>query len=296
MEMPKPGLLVIDKPTGPTSHDIVNIVRRGTQIRKVGHTGTLDPYASGVLLILLGSATRLAEYLLEVDKEYLATIRFGAATSTFDAAGRITATRPFTFREETLAAKMQTFIGERLQVPPVYSAIKIGGRKAYDMARAGEDVEMAPRKVHIYELALLRWESPNAVVRVRCSRGTYIRSIAHDIGEAMGSHAHLVTLRRIRLGPFSVEHATPLEELKRRFLEGTWEKIAMPASAILEGWPTVQLTAEEADKLRNGIAIPAPEGTTGRARAIAPEGELLAVLEVDPKAGTWQPRKVFGDL
>jgi tRNA pseudouridine55 synthase len=296
MTMPKPGLLVIDKPTGPTSHDIVNIVRRGTQIRKVGHTGTLDPYASGVLLILLGSATRLAEYLLEVDKEYLATIRFGSATSTFDAAGRVTATRPFTFREETLEAKMQTFIGERMQVPPVYSAIKIGGRKAYDMARAGEEVEMAPRKVHIYELALLRWESPNAVVRVRCSRGTYIRSIAHDIGEAMGSHAHLATLRRIRLGPFSVEHATPLEELKRRFMENTWEKIAMPAGAILDGWSTVQLTAEEAEKLRNGIAIPAPEGATGRARAIAPEGELLAVLEVDPKAGTWQPRKVFGDL
>jgi tRNA pseudouridine55 synthase len=294
--MPKPGLLVIDKPTGPTSHDIVNIVRRGTQIRKVGHTGTLDPYASGVLLILLGSATRLAEYLLEVDKEYLATIRFGAATSTYDAAGRITATRPFTFREESLEAKMQTFIGERLQVPPVYSAIKIGGRKAYDMARNGEEVDMTPRKVHIYELALLRWESPNAVVRVRCSRGTYIRSIAHDIGEAMGSHAHLVTLRRIRLGPFSVERATPLDELKRRFLEGTWEKIAMPASAILEGWSTVQLTAEEAVKLRNGIAIPAPEGATGRARALASEGELLAVVEADPTAGTWQPRKVFGDL
>jgi tRNA pseudouridine55 synthase len=294
--MPKPGLLIIDKPTGPTSHDIVNVVRRGTQIRKVGHTGTLDPYASGVLLILLGSATRLAEYLLEVDKEYLATIRFGAATSTYDAAGRITATRPFTFREESLEAKMQTFIGERLQVPPVYSAIKIGGRKAYDMARAGEEVEMAPRKVHIYELALLRWESPNALVRVRCSRGTYIRSIAHDIGEAMGSHAHLVTLRRIRLGPFSVEHATPLEELKRRFLENTWEKISMPASAILEGWTTVQLTAEEAEKLRNGIAIPAAEGSTGRARAIAPEGELVAVLELDPETGTWQPRKVFGDL
>jgi tRNA pseudouridine55 synthase len=249
-----------------------------------------------VLLILLGSATRLAEYLLEVDKEYLATIRFGTATSTFDAAGRITATRPFTFREETLEAKMQTFIGERLQVPPIYSAIKVGGRKAYDLARRGEEVDLTPRKVHIYELALLRWESPNAVVRVRCSRGTYIRSIAHDIGEAMGSHAHLVTLRRIRLGPFSVERATPLEELKRRFLEGTWEKIAMPASAILEGWATVQLSAEEAEKLRNGIAIPAPEGATGRARAITPDGELLAVVEADPEAKTWQPRKVFGDL
>ncbi len=249
-----------------------------------------------MLLILLGAVTRLAEYLLEVDKEYLATIRFGTATSTFDAAGRVTATRPFTFREESLEAKLATFVGERLQVPPVYSAIKIGGRKAYDMARAGEEIEMAPRKVHIYELALLRWESPNAVVRVRCSRGTYIRSIAHDIGEAMGSHAHLVSLRRIRLGPFSVERATPVEELKRRFLEGTWEKAAMPASAVLEGWETVQLTAEEAVKIRNGIAVPAPQGSAGRARAIAPDGELLAVLEADPVAGTWQPKKVFIDL
>jgi tRNA pseudouridine55 synthase len=294
--MPRPGLLIIDKPTGPTSHDIVNIVRRGTQIRKVGHTGTLDPYASGVLLILLGSVTRLAEYLLEVDKEYLATIRFGVATSTFDAAGRITATRPFTFREETLEAKLATFVGERLQVPPVYSAIKIGGRKAYDLARRGEEVDMTPRKVQIYELALLRWESPNAVVRVRCSRGTYIRSIAHDIGEAMNSHAHLISLRRIRLGPFSVERATPLDELKRRFLEGTWEKAAMPASAVLEGWATVQLSAEEAEKVRNGIAIPASEGASGRARAIAPDGELLAVLEVDPNTASWQPKKVFIDL
>jgi tRNA pseudouridine55 synthase len=289
-------LLVIDKPTGPTSHDIVNIVRRGTQIRKVGHTGTLDPYASGVLLILLGSVTRLAEYLLEVDKEYLATIRFGSSTSTYDAAGRITATRPFTFREETLEAKLATFVGERLQVPPVYSAIKIGGRKAYDLARRGEEIDMAPRKVHIYELALLRWESPNAVVRVRCSRGTYIRSIAHDIGEAMGSHAHLVSLRRIRLGPFSVERATPLEELKRRFLEGTWEKAAMPASTVLEGWKTVQLSDEEAEKIRNGIAISAPEGAEGRARALTSGGELLAVVEADPAAGTWQPKKVFSNL
>jgi tRNA pseudouridine55 synthase len=290
--MTKPGLLIIDKPTGPTSHDIVNLVRRGTGIRKVGHTGTLDPYASGVLLILLGSVTRLAEYLLEVDKEYLATVRFGAATSTFDAAGRITATRPFTFREESLAAKMATFVGERLQVPPVYSAIKVGGRKAYDMARRGEEVELAPRKVHIYELSLIRWESPNAVIRVRCSRGTYIRSIANDIGEAMGTHAHLVSLRRIRLGPFSVERATTLDELNRRFLEGTWEKAAMPSSAVLEGWQTVELSAEDTVKIRNGIAIPAPSGSAGRARAIDPDGELVAVVEADQN-GLWQPRKVF---
>jgi tRNA pseudouridine55 synthase len=296
MDMPKPGLLIIDKPTGPTSHDIVNIVRRGTQIRKVGHTGTLDPYASGVLLILLGSVTRLAEYLLEVDKEYLATIRFGAATSTFDYTGRITAVRPFTFMEETLAEKLKTFIGERLQVPPIYSAIKVGGRKAYELARRGEEVDLSPRRVHIYDLALIRWENPNAMVRVRCSRGTYIRSIAHDIGEAMGTHAHLISLRRIRLGPFSVERATPLEELKRRFMEGTWEKIAMPSSAILEGWATVQMTAEEVQKIRNGIPIPAPEDAAGRARALAPDGELVAVLEVDGATNLWQPRKVFSGL
>ena len=290
--MTKPGLLLIDKPTGPTSHDIVNLVRRGTGIRKVGHTGTLDPYASGVLLVLLGSVTRLAEYLLEVDKEYLATVRFGAATSTYDAAGRITATRPFTFREESLAEKMATFVGERLQVPPAYSAIKINGRKAYDMARRGEEVDLAPRKVHIYELILIRWESPNAVIRVRCSRGTYIRSIANDLGEAMGTHAHLVSLRRIRLGPFSVENATTVDELKRRFMDGTWERATMPSSAVLEGWQTVQLSAEETAKLRNGIAVPAAPGSTGRARAIDPDGELIAVVEADPN-GSWQPRKVF---
>jgi tRNA pseudouridine55 synthase len=284
--------MIVDKPAGPTSHDIVNLVRRGTGIRKVGHTGTLDPYASGVLLILLGSVTRLAEYLLEVDKEYLATVQFGSATSTYDAAGRITATRPFTFLEESLAAKLQTFVGERLQVPPAYSAIKVNGRKAYDMARSGEDVELAPRKVNIYELNLLRWETPNAVIRVRCSRGTYIRSIANDVGIAMGTHAHLISLRRIRLGPFSVDRATPLEELKRRFLDGTWEKIALPSSTVLDGWQTVNLSAEDAEKIRNGIAVPAPAGSSGRARGIDPDGELMAVLEGDP-AGLWHPRKVF---
>jgi tRNA pseudouridine55 synthase len=288
----KPGLLIIDKPTGPTSHDIVNLVRRGTGLRKVGHTGTLDPYASGVLLILLGGVTRLAEYLLEVDKEYLATVQFGSATSTYDAAGRITATRPFSFREESLVEKLATFVGERLQVPPAYSAIKVGGRKAYDMARRGEDVELAPRKVNIYELSLLRWETPNAVIRVRCSRGTYIRSLANDIGEAMGTHAHLNSLRRTRLGPFAVEHATTIDELKRRFLDGTWEKAAMPSSAVLEGWQTVNLSADETVRLRNGIAIPAAPGAAGRARAIDPDGELVAVLEADP-GGLWQPRKVF---
>jgi tRNA pseudouridine55 synthase len=294
--MPRPGLLVIDKPVGPTSHDIVAIIRRGTQIRKVGHTGTLDPYASGVLIILLGSVTRLAEYLLELDKEYLATVRFGAATSTYDAAGVITATRPFYIREESLLAKLETFVGERMQVPPAYSALKVNGRKAYEMARKGEEVELEARKVTIHTLDLIRWESPNAIIRVRCSRGTYIRALARDIGEAMNTHAHLVSLRRTRLGPFAVEHATTLEEIKHRFLDGTWEKAAMPSSAVLEGWQTVTLSPEQETKIRNGIVVSAPADATGRARAINGERELVAVLEADPAAGVWQPRKVFADL
>jgi tRNA pseudouridine55 synthase len=294
--MPKPGLFVVDKPVGPTSHDVVAIIRRGTQFRKVGHTGTLDPYASGVLIVLLGAVTRLAEYLLELDKEYLATVRFGAATSTYDAAGVITATRSFFIREESLAAKLETFVGERMQVPPAYSAIKIDGRKAYDLARKGEPVDLAPRQVHIHLLELVRWESPNAVIRVRCSRGTYIRALARDIGEAMNTYAHLVSLRRTRLGPFAVEHATTLEELKHRFLDGSWEKVAMPSSAVLEGWPTVNLSPEDEVKIRNGIAVSAPAEAAGRARAINGERELVAVLEADPAAGVWQPRKVFADL
>jgi tRNA pseudouridine55 synthase len=294
--MPRPGLFVVDKPVGPTSHDVVAVIRRGTQIHKVGHTGTLDPYASGVLIILLGGVTRLAEYLLELDKEYLATVRFGAATTTYDAAGPITATRPFSIREEALLAKLETFVGERLQVPPAYSAIQVNGRRAYDMARKGEAVELEPRTVHIHQLELVRWESPNAVIRVRCSRGTYIRALARDIGEAMNTFAHLATLRRTRLGPFAVEHATTLDELKRRFLDGSWEQAAMPSSAVLEGWQTVTLSAEEEEKIRKGIAIPASSGATGRARAINAERDLVAVLEGDSAAGTWKPRKVFAEF
>jgi tRNA pseudouridine55 synthase len=294
--MPRPGLFVVDKPVGPTSHDVVAVIRRGTQIRKVGHTGTLDPYASGVLIVLLGGVTRLAEYLLELDKEYLATVRFGASTSTYDAAGPITATRPFYIREESLTAKLETFVGERMQVPPAYSAIQVKGRRAYDMARKGETVELEPRKVHIHNLELIRWESPNAVIRVRCSRGTYIRALARDIGEAMGTLAHLVTLRRTRLGPFAVEHATTLDELKHRFLDGSWEQAAMPSSAVLEGWETVSLSAEEESKIRNGIAIPLTGGAIGRARAINGERDLVAVLEADSSMGVWQPRKVFAEF
>jgi tRNA pseudouridine55 synthase len=291
-----PALLVVDKPIGPTSHDVVNVVRRGTGIRKTGHTGTLDPSASGVLVVLLGGATRLAEYLLEADKEYQAVVRFGQSTTTLDATGQITGTSPVRFSEEQLLEALAAFRGETLQVPPAYSAVKVEGRRAYDLARKGETVELEPRKVQIYSIDLREWSSPEAAIQVRCSRGTYLRALARDLGERLQSHAHLIALRRLRLGPFRVEQAIPLSELQSRFADGAWQEVTLPATAVLEGWTRVDLSAELVDALRRGISVPGGTEAAGRAMGVGPGGELVAILEGDPRSQAWQPRKVFMDL
>jgi tRNA pseudouridine55 synthase len=291
----RPALLVVDKPMGPTSHDVVNIVRRGTHIRKAGHTGTLDPSASGVLVVLLGGATRLAEYLLESDKEYDAVIRFGRATSTHDAAGTVTASGPVDFSRLALERALASFEGESMQTPPAYSAVKIEGRKAYELARKGEAVDLEPRLIRIYHIALLDWEPPQAHIRVRCSRGTYLRSLARDLGERLQSPAHLETLRRLRLGPFSIEQAVSLEELKSRFTPPTWTQIALPATAVLQGWQIVELDAEHVLHLQRGMALEA-SGVSGRAMAVAPDGELVAVIEADLDGRRWLPRKVMTEV
>ncbi|MGA2111294.1 MAG: tRNA pseudouridine(55) synthase TruB [Anaerolineales bacterium] len=294
--MGRPAVLVIDKPIGPTSHDVVSLVRRGTGIRKTGHTGTLDPSASGVLVVLLGGATRLAEYLLEADKEYQAVVRFGQSTTTLDATGQITATSPVRFSEEQLREALATFQGETLQVPPAYSAVKVEGRKAYDLARKGEPVELEPRKVQIYRIELRQWSSPEATIRVQCSRGTYLRALARDLGDRLQSYAHLIALRRLRLGPFPVEQAINLNELQNRFAQGDWQELTLPATTILEGWPQVGLSGEQVDAVRRGISVPGKTGASGRAMGVGPGGELVAILEGDPRSQAWQPRKVFTDL
>jgi tRNA pseudouridine55 synthase len=292
----RPAVLVIDKPVGPTSHDVVNLIRRGTGIRKTGHTGTLDPSASGVLVVLLGGATRLAEYLLEADKEYEALIQFGQSTTTLDATGQITGTGPVQFSEQQLLQALTSFRGETLQVPPAYSALKIDGRKAYDLARQGQPVELEPRKVHIYSIELRQWSTPEATIRVRCSRGTYLRALARDLGGRLGSHAHLIALRRLRLGPFDLEQAVPLETLQARFSSGSWQEICLPATAVLDGWIRVELPKEHVDAVHRGLPIPASSEVFGRAMGVGPEGELVAILEGDRNTQAWLPRKVFTDL
>ncbi len=288
------GVLVVDKPVGLTSHDVVQIIRRGTGIRRAGHTGTLDPRASGVLVILIGPAVRLSEYVSASDKRYQATIHLGSTTDTFDADGRITASFPIEdIDEDKFNEILQQFVGEMEQVPPPYSAVKVKGRKAYEMAREGEEVDLAPRVINVYSLEVLEWAPPEAVVDVYCSSGTYVRSLANDLGKALGSGAHLMGLRRTKSGRFTLRDAVPLRRLQEAFDAGNWYRFLIPAAEALADWPMVELDADQVELIRHGHRVPAEPGQTGWARGVSQQGDLVGLLEVDEETQEWQPRKVF---
>jgi tRNA pseudouridine55 synthase len=288
------GVLVVDKPVGLTSHDVVQIIRRGTNIRRAGHTGTLDPRASGVLVVLIGPAVRLSEYVSASDKRYQATIRLGSSTDTFDAEGRITSSASVdSITEEQFEEILEQYVGEIEQVPPPYSAIKIGGRKAYEMAREGEEVNLEPRVIQVYSLELLEWDPPEAVVDVFCSSGTYVRSLANDLGNALGVGAHLVGLRRTKSGRFTLRDAVPLRRLQEAFVAGDWYKYLIPAAEALADWPMVELDGDEVELVRHGHRVQADSGSKGWARGVSEQGDLVALLEVDEESSEWQPRKVF---
>lgn len=290
------GVLVVDKPIGLTSHDVVQIVRRGTGIRRAGHTGTLDPRASGVLVILIGPAVRLSEYVSASDKRYQATIRLGSSTDTYDSEGIETGTPTVSvdeIDEDLFTSTLENFIGEIEQVPPPYSAVKVQGRKAYEMARDGEEVDLSPRMINVYSLDVLEWAPPEAVVDVYCSSGTYVRSLANDLGKALGTGAHLVGLRRTKSGRFTLRDAVPLRRLQEAFDAGNWYRYLIPAAEALAEWPMLELDIEQVELIRHGHRIPAEPGAKGLARAITQQGDLVAVLEIDEDSGEWQPRKVF---
>jgi tRNA pseudouridine55 synthase len=288
------GVLVVDKPIGLTSHDVVQIIRRGTGIRRAGHTGTLDPRASGVLVILIGPAVRLSEYVSASDKRYQATIRLGSSTDTYDSEGRITSTSPIgNISEEEFNTILQQFVGEMEQVPPPYSAVKVKGKKAYEMAREGEEVDLIPRIINVYSLEVLEWAPPEAVIDVYCSSGTYVRSLANDLGKALGTGAHLVGLRRTKSGRFTLRDAVPLRRLQEAFDAGNWYKHLIPAAEALADWPMVELDADQVELIRHGHRISAESDATGWARGVSQQGDLVALMEVDETAREWQPRKVF---
>jgi tRNA pseudouridine55 synthase len=288
------GVLVVDKPIGLTSHDVVQVIRRGTGIRRAGHTGTLDPRASGVLVILIGPAVRLSEYVSASDKRYQATIRLGSSTDTYDSEGTVTSSASVDdIAEDYFNEVLQRFVGEIEQVPPPYSAVKVQGRKAYDMAREGEEFELIPRIINVYSLEILEWALPEVVVDVYCSSGTYVRSLANDLGKELGTGAHLVGLRRTKSGRFTLRDAVPLRRLQEAFDAGNWYRFLIPAAEAMADWPMVELDADQVELVRHGHRVPADPEMKGLARGVSQQGDLVALLEVDPETQEWQPRKVF---
>jgi tRNA pseudouridine55 synthase len=285
------GLLNLNKPVGPTSHDIVAWVRRGTRVPKVGHAGTLDPLASGVLVVCLGPATRLSEYVMGSPKTYRARVHFGAATSTYDAEGEIVARSDRPVEGEDIARALDGFRGEIAQIPPMFSAIKQGGKRLYALARSGEEVERAPRAVTIDRLELLGWEPPVAELEVVCSPGTYIRSLAHDLGEVVGTGAHLAGLERTASGHFTADEAIRWEDFSAAMEAGTWQRYLLPPELALAKHPAVQFSAEHAALVRNGGMVPAGDASGQLARAYDDRGQFFAVLA--RRGQQWKPEKVF---
>jgi len=288
------GVLVVDKPIGLTSHDVVQIIRKGTGIRRAGHTGTLDPRASGVLVVLIGPAVRLSEYVSASDKRYQATIRLGSSTDTYDDEGTVTNSATFeSITEEKFNEVLQKFVGEIEQVPPPYSAVKVKGKKAYDLAREGEEVDLEPRLIQVYSLEVIEWAPPEVVIDVYCSSGTYIRSLANDLGKELGCGAHLIGLRRTKSGRFTLRDAIPLRKLQESFETGTWYRNLIPAAEALADWPVVELDADQVELIRHGHRVPGEPNSKGWARGVSEQGDLVALLEFDAETNEWQPRKVF---
>jgi tRNA pseudouridine55 synthase len=280
------GVLVVDKPAGPTSFEVVRRARVALGVKKAGHTGTLDPLATGVLPICLGEATKIAGFITEGDKAYEAVVKLGVQTDTQDAAGAVVDTRPVPkLTPEGVEAVLSRFRGPGLQTPPMYSAVKVGGKRLYELARAGEEVERAARPVVVHELTLRDFSADELRLVVRCTKGFFVRVLAHDLGQALGSGAHLLALRRTHSGPFSLQAAIPLEELVSAGERGPGAarahvapRLVALADALAE-LPTIQVSAQEAAKVAHGVALEV-RSRSPRLRVLGPDGRLLAVAEV----------------
>lgn len=286
------GVIVVNKPAGPTSHDVVAVVRRITRGKKVGHTGTLDPLASGVLPLVIGKATRLAQFLASSDKEYHAEIALGTETTTFDRSGEVVAAaHPRTVAQVTrgdIDEAIAAFRGTFLQQPPVYSAKKIGGDRAYELARTKLPVVLEPVEVTAFELDVLAWEGSRLHVKLVCSAGYYVRSLAQALGERLGTGAHLAGLVRTRSGDFTIADAVGLDVIDRRPADAAARVV--PLSALLPALPAVTLTAEGAAlAVRGGFVGSSHLGRgqtlpqSGRVRLLHPDGRLLAIAEARTK-------------
>jgi len=293
------GIFNIHKPRGGTSFSVVALVRRLSGEKRVGHAGTLDPMASGVLPVCIGQATRLVEYMVDAGKTYRATIELGTATDTYDAEGKVTARADASHVTRAQVERaLEAFRGVIEQMAPAYSAVKHKGTPLYKMARAGMSVPSRKRHARIDRIEMTEWRHPVFVLQIDCGKGTYIRSIAHDLGQALGCGAYLKELVRLRCGVFRLEDSVTLDEVQESFRAGYWQDLLYPLDSVLADIPAVVLSDENELAVCNGKmvalgdALPAAE----TARAYNACGNLVAVLKRDPAAGRWHPEKVFGAL
>ncbi len=291
------GILLLDKPIGITSNDALQQVKRLYDARKAGHTGNLDPMASGVLPICLGEATKVSAFLLDADKRYRGVCKLGVRTNTGDADGEAIETRPVVgITEARVREVLESFVGTIEQIPPMHSAIKYQGQPLYKLAHQGLEVERQPRQVTLFELTLLRFEGDEVEIDVHCSKGTYIRTLAEDIGAALGCGAHLCQLRRTGAGPFDEAGTITLEQLKQMLMDGgqaALDSLLLPIEQALAGWPAINLSDNMAYYVRQGQAVLVPQAPTrGWVRLFGPSGDFVGVGHILDD-GRVAPKRLF---
>ena len=275
------GIIIIDKPQQWTSNDVVSRLRRVFNTRRIGHGGTLDPMATGVLPVFVGRATRGVEFFEHAEKVYETTIRFGLTTDTEDITGKVLTETEVSLTETDLQAVLPRFRGEILQVPPMYSAIKVNGQKLYDLARKGREVERQARPITIHELELLEFQGKEARLRVRCSKGTYIRTLCKDIGEALGCGGCMAALRRVEAGEYTLEGSIPLRQLLDiSEAGGDVEHLLRPVDTMFAGHPVLHLNEKQARLVKNGNAF-TESCADGTYRVYSPDGEFLALCKAE---------------
>lgn len=274
------GILIVDKPGGWTSQDVAAKLRGVFHEKRVGHGGTLDPMATGVLPIFIGRATRGVEFFESAEKEYIAGLRLGAVTNTQDTTGEVLQANPVTVSREDVLAALQQFSGEIDQIPPMYSAIKINGQKLYELARKGKEVARKPRRITIFELELLDGSGCDYTIRVRCSKGTYVRTLCHDIGAALGCGACMSSLRRTQAGNFTLQQAITMPQLLEFAKETDPQALLMPVDALFSMYPPLIVELGQAEKLRHGAQIQDPSFQAGTYRVYSITGEFLLLGKV----------------
>ncbi len=295
------GILNINKPWGKTSFSVVALVKRLTGERRVGHAGTLDPAATGVLPICLGQGTRVTQFLVDTAKSYRAQIELGLTTDTYDALGKITDRRdPSRVSQEQLVSALASFAGDIQQIPPMYSAVKHHGRRLYQLARCGINVDRKSRQVRIHSLQLTSWQPPVVTVEVVCGKGTYIRSLAHDLGQALGCGAILKNLVRLRCGPFDINDAVSPPHLEEAIRHGYWQHLVYPIDTVLLHWTAIVVSDTTGSVIKNGCPVTIADDNSrkgvsvdSRCRAYTAGGRFLSVLRFSQETGQWQPEKVF---